>query len=635
MELVKLANIVIDSAGFLSASTRLSFIPEGKSWGKYDALHDCLTLSGSLNFSTYFNALSVRKWESYCAVRSARLHLELKGDACRIEVISYVTKNGHGLPLVMKSKEVEASNDYRAVEVDFTFGSSVLMGFRIVCQGVCSLAHSYYYTLVDEKRIRSVNVALSMTTFRHDVASLANIRSIKELVFDAHENFASHMRLILVDQRSPEGAVGKKDLAKLALASGLPESSLKVVSVPEIGPSGFMAVSMAEAVNPEGGFTHLVAVGPNYKIHPECLLRMYTMLTLLTPEHVLSCICGGTFRANEPSVQLGDSRFVSKYLGEIRPVKTPFDLSSISSVVLNEEEDPGAEGAYVPWRLSCLPVAMIKDQGFPLPFHVYCDDVEYGLRSKPDIMTMSGIGCWDAGRSSRLGEETICYQFVRNMLVTNAVHDFFDERFFMFRYWRSLRIFLRYFDYASAELWLDGLEDYLKGPRFLKGVNGAKVLRDNTCKDSRLVPLSELPVDIRKNLQVKREWLQDAESPHVARRLVETLPHDPHFLPDVLLRTAPGVVGLRGNATPWLRTAFCKTLVALDESATMAEVRVMDRARFRKLQERASDLRVRFASSNRAVALLYQEEFRSMSSGDFWEIHLANLRKDENAAQID
>ncbi|MDD6650621.1 MAG: hypothetical protein PUE49_00265 [Eggerthellales bacterium] len=623
---IKLANLVFDPAGFLSHAYGLSFRPVGKSWGKYDAVHDCLVVSGTVDFSTYFNALPVAKWRQYCQVRSARLHLNLKGAPCKIRVMAYGEKGGRVSSTLVGTKKVDASDEFRDVEIDLSFGDSVMIGFRLVCEGVCQVSHSYYYALVDENRLRSVRLGLCMTTHDKDVAAIPNLHVMAEGIFKAYENAADHLKILLVDQRPsvpmPETA-HRKSLEEMVGELSLPEGAVEILPTPVVGSTGFVARSMMQALSPSENFTHLVIVGRNYKIHPETISRLYTMLVLLAPEHALSVVCGGTFTTKKPSVQVGDVFCVSPQTGAQKAVKQPLNLSRLADTVINETIDVKEKGAYAPWRLACLPVPLIRDQGYPLPFFLHCDDVEYGMRSNPECLVMSGIGCWDADRASRLGESVNCYQYVRNILVANAVNNSFREDLFMLGYWRQFRSFLRRFDYTSAELWLDGLEDYLKGPRFLATANGREILHQKSDRDARLLPLSELPSGIADKVAGHEEWLQDRESPSVLSLLVEAIPHDPHYLPDFILRKKPGVVGLHGNGMPISKMIFCSSLVALDESGTHGCLRSMDRDRYHEIWERAEELRYRFRNSSRYVAQLYQDQCRSLCFGDFWLDNLA------------
>lgn len=623
---MKLANLVFDPAGFLSHAYGLSFRPVGKSWGKYDALHDCLVISGTVDFSTYFNALPVTKWRQYCQVRSARLHLTLKGSACQIQVFSYRERGGRVSSTLVATKKVDSSEEYQGVEIDLSFGDAVMMGFRLVCDGVCQVAPSYYYALVDENRMRPVNLALCMTTHDQDVAAVPNLHALAEGLYKSGEAVADHMRILLVNQRpsvSASGAAPKKSLDDIIGELALPEGAVQVLPTGVVGSTGFVARSMMQVLSPAESFTHMVIVGRNYKIHPETVNRLYTMLSLMAPEHALSVVCGGTFTVRKPSVQVGDVFAVSSQTGSQKAVKPPFNLSRLADTVVNETVDVLVKGAYAPWRLACLPVPLVRDQGYPLPFFLHCDDVEYGMRSNPECLVMSGIGCWDADRASRLGESVNCYQYVRNILVANAVNNSFREDVFMLGYWRQFRSFLRRFDYTSAELWLDGLEDYLKGPRFLANADGAEILRQKSAGDAHLLPLSELPSGIAEKVAGHEEWLQDRENSSALGLLIESVPHDPHYLPDFMLRSKPGVVGLHGNGVPLSRMIFCSSLVALDESGTHGCLRRIDRERYHQIWERAEELRYRFRNSSRYVAQLYQDQCRSLCFGDFWLDKLA------------
>ena len=62
----------------------------------------------------------------------------------------------------------------------------------------------------------------------------------------------------------------------------------------------------------------------------------------------------------------------------------------------------------------------------------------------------------------------------------------------MARLERNIRMYLRIMAYDTAELFLDGLEDYQKGPDYLAHVSGEKLMKENGARNEKLVPIEEL-----------------------------------------------------------------------------------------------------------------------------------------------
>ena len=56
----------------------------------------------------------------------------------------------------------------QAVDVQLPDSTSALVGFKLVSKDEVCVSNAYFYTVVDEERIRPVNLAVSTTTFRKE-----------------------------------------------------------------------------------------------------------------------------------------------------------------------------------------------------------------------------------------------------------------------------------------------------------------------------------------------------------------------------------------------------------------------------------------------------------------------------------
>ncbi len=88
-------------------------------------------------------------------------------------------------------------------------------------------------------------------------------------------------------------------------------------------------------------------------------------------------------------------------------------------------------------------------------------------------MTMNGICVWHESFEGRPRASVDCYQYVRNFLVMAACDGFVNTELFMTRVWRNVMLRRRDLEYGAAELLLQGVEDYLRGPEWLMGVAAA------------------------------------------------------------------------------------------------------------------------------------------------------------------
>ncbi|MCQ4882090.1 hypothetical protein, partial [Alistipes onderdonkii] len=86
-------------------------------------------------------------------------------------------------------------------------------------------------------------------------------------------------------------------------------------------------------------------------------------------------------------------------------------------------------------------------------------------------------------------------------------------------------------NYESAELLLDGLEDYLKGPDYLAKINGEALMKRNGAKNECLVSITELDKNIMSQVDIDHAYLGTPDRRNMFLKLLEAIPHDRHMLP--------------------------------------------------------------------------------------------------------
>lgn len=566
-----------------------------------------LSFTGEVNFLTYFNAFSLCKWKRYTNVDSIFLHLELAGDECSVLLIELVEDNSEtriiGEPVIVKENQKE----FVSVDILLPESDAPLVSFLIRSRGTSYVKTACFYTEVDDAIIRPVRLALSTTTFKKEEYIIPNIELVKREVFDGIEPISGGFHMYVVDNG------GTLDVEALS------DDGVTVVPNPNVGGAGGFARGMMEAL--AEGATHVLLMDDDVRVSPESFKRTYNLLSLVKDRYKDAFLNGAMLSLEEPNLQYEDVGFVRKD-GIYDKVKPDLYVDRVGDIVKNEVIDVEVRNAYGAWWYCCIPADIIREQGLPLPLFVRCDDVEYGMRCQPIIMTMGGICVWHAPFEGRFRASVDCYQYVRNFLIMLAVDDMSMERAFMLRLKRTFDIYLRSLNYGSAELLLDGLEDYLKGPAFLESANGEELIKLNSMKNERLVPLSELDPTIMSKTRSDGCHLGEKDKRGFVLKLLEIFPHDRHFLPDVLLSDEPAAVYYSCGAYPGWRTMRRRILVAFDATGQNAHIRMMDRARYRALRNRCRQLLRDYALRKGEVALAYRNAMPYLTSELFWRDYL-------------
>lgn len=615
METVKLANVLLEAEDYLAEAPELLFIKHEGARCSYDRRSQALKLSGLVDFTTYLNALSVAKWVAYTAIDQVKLHIEVAGDGCVIATRSlFRTESGNFASEVPQAYELAASQEFESHDITMPLACTVA-GFSVMTEGDVEIRNAYYYTEVAAERVQPTSIALCTTTFRKEDYIVPNIERIREGVLGCGDAIAHNFKMFVVDN------------GRTLDAEALSGDGVQIIPNPNVGGSGGFARGMIAAQDDPAVFTHVVLMDDDVRMLTESFKRLYALLSLRTEEYRNACVNGAMLQLENPVMQFEDVSYVRR-IGGYQKIKHCMAMDDQENLVENELIDVEVPGAYGAWWFSCIPMELVEREGLPLPFFIRCDDVEYGVRCQTKYMTMNGICVWHEQFVGRFNAAVVCYQYARNIMVTNALHGCCDERMLLLQFWRTFRYYLRTMDYGSAELWLDGFADYLKGPSLLMEADGSALMKENSAKGEKLLPLDQLDPAVVGVLKFDPDWLTgDSDNTPLWYKVALTIPHDRHYLPDGLLSDKPGVLtqGAGDNFTPWQQSARRKTLVALSPDGKLGAIRRLDRERYQQLVDRYRNLMREYARHGGEVAQAYRDAQPQMTSKDFWMGYLESL----------
>lgn len=613
----KLSNVVLRVDDHMAACPEAYYRTGGTA--RFEA--GALRFSGSLDFLTYFNACSVAKWRRYAGIDAVRLHLELSGEPCELRFLGISSGDdepmalGEAVRLVRDAVGCEQGKDDRLVfDLAVPCGEKDLVGFVLETDGLTTLHEAFYFADVEETDVNPVCLALATTTFKKEQYIVPNIELVKREVLASNDPVADAFHMFVVDN------------GRTLDAEALSDEGVTVLPNPNVGGAGGFARGMMEALSSERGFTHVLLMDDDVVVSPESLKRTFNLLALAKGKYRGAFINGAMLAVEEPNRQFEDVSYVLSS-GAYHRVKEDMRIDRTQDIAANEAIDVEVPKAYGAWWYSCIPLDVVRERGLPLPLFVRCDDVEYGMRTDPTYMTMNGICVWHEGFEGRFRPSVDCYQYVRNFLVMIAMDDCASERLFVQRLGRNVRLHLRTMSYDAVELFLDGFEDYLKGPEYLARVSGEELMRANGVKNEKLVPVEELDAAMMASLKIDPKSLDGKTRPGWLLKLWRTLPYDRHCLPDSLLQDRPEAVFYSGLSVFGGRTMGTKTLVALDLGGKNACVRHMDKERWRALKRRWVTLRKEHRLFGADVRASYKAAKPYLTSWEFWNDYLGiNLK---------
>ncbi len=605
----KLSNVLLHIDDHASAHPELYFrCPQGRAQYREDS--SSLTVAAATDFLTYVNASSACKWRKYAGIEEIWLHATVRGKG---ELCIEAVMPGSSAAAIAKTDAFD-SEDEMQLDIAIDTSEADLVAFKLVpaIGSTIEIRNAYYYAKVSEDDVNDVRLALSTTTFQKEEFIVPNIALVKSGIADEGELIASRFHMFVVDN------------GRTLDADSLSDDIVTVIPNQNVGGSGGFARGMIAALDSDTDFTHVLLMDDDVRVMPESLIRTFNLLSLAKGAYKDAFVNGAMLSLEDPKRQFEDVAIVRRSGGYSR-IKHDMDISTVHDIVENERIDVELPQSYGAWWFSCIPMKNIRENGLPMPFFVRCDDVEFGVRNKGTYMTMNGICVWHASFEGRYRASVDCYQYTRNYLTMIAVDDCSDERLFMMRLRASIRKALRDMDYASTELFLDGLEDYLKGPEFLANADGSALMKSNGAKNEKTSSIADVDQSLLRRAGVTDDVLANVDlmcHDSQITRMVKLLPHNKHYLPDFLLDSKPTYVVKNGVTTLEGNTFRKSELVCLDPTRTNVSVRHMDKERFKELRKRESNIMTRYRREGKNIRQAYKDAFPRFTSREFWEHYL-------------
>ena len=483
MKNVKIANVLLEDSRQFRTCPPLYI----RTTGQVEPAVEGWQLTGPANFdfTTFFNALSVSKYDQYTVAKGYKLHIELKGDIAEI-VLTHADCFDFYPQLSDDKICCSASEDWRSYDFDICYESTdILVGFQILTQGSVCIRNSYYSAIVDDSDIRDVELAVSTTTFKKETFIEHNIDLVRTKILHSDDAIANHFRMYVVDN------------GRTLDVNQLSGDGINVYPNRNVGGSGGFAYGMLLAQD-QGDVTHILLMDDDVEVSPESIKRTYALLTIVNDDYSCAFVSGAMMNFDEPDLHWEDVGYMSSE-GACRQLKPPLRMSHLHDCVASENFEPDYKSwshlkqQYAAWWYCCIPMSVVKENGMPLPLFVRFDDVDYGLRCKPRFITLNGICIWHLPFYMRYNAGVERYQAMRNGILEQAITGIAPQTNFLIEIRKCLKVELEKFNYTDAELALKGFEDFLAGPdQFIdKDFAESRFMEANREREKQ-VPLAQL-----------------------------------------------------------------------------------------------------------------------------------------------
>lgn len=420
---------------------------------------ECCYLPGgtTLSANTYFNSFSVAKWIKYTAINNLNLRLCVTGDL-RIRVLHACKMNGKLRDKVVAETHITAA-EREDVVISLPLGENTgvyYFDMKAVGDGAY-LWGGAYETNIEEDQLAPVKIAIGICTFRREPYIAHNMDVLRQHILENESNpMHGHLEVFISDNSK-------------TLPASVATEDIHVFPNRNLGGAGGFTRAMIEIkkVSQERGITHVLLMDDDIRLNPDSLLRTYTMLRLMKPEHRDAFIGGHMLKIDAQNIQ---SEAADHWdMVTHHPVKFNYDLEDFEFVIKNEVED---SVNYLSWWYCCMPINVVSDSNLPLPIFIKRDDIEFGLRSGKKFVTLNGICVWHEPFEYK-SASYLEYYYFRNMCIMNSRHRVsFGAKSLIREVRKRLLTFLLRYRYKDAELSLLGVQHYLKGIDWLKRQDG-------------------------------------------------------------------------------------------------------------------------------------------------------------------
>lgn len=576
--------------------------------------------AGTFDFSTYFNSLSVRKLKQFTKAKSFTLHLELKGAACEVQQTMGDAFVHDPIEVEGVHRGLSASRQWQSVDMPLTITDDmVIVGFIIKTEGSVDIRNSYYELEIDGD-LNDVELVLSTTTFKKEAFIERNIGLVKEQIVESADPIAKHFHMYVMDN------------GRTLDAEKLTSDRITVIPNDNVGGAGGFTRGMITAMEQDPKATNILLMDDDVAVSPESIKRTYNLLRILKEEHREDMISGAMLNYEVGEDQWEDIGNMTPQ-GTFAGCKPGMRLTLFEDLVYNEMFTPTKwqrNNMYAAWWYCCIPISVIEKNGLPLPVFVRCDDAEYGIRCKTGFITMNSLCVWHMSFFERYNAAVERYQTTRNTMIAQATCGMAPDADFMKELHNNIRLELKKFGYANAELCLDAFEDFLKGPEFIKkpGQSEKSFMVANRNKEqlvdfetlqSRADQDPELAGFSIKN--VDRQLIDGDKSRSLAERLEDLITDNNQRY---IKKDGAGyaVIPLQGWLYPAGAIRGKHKLVVLDWYNRKGTIRTKDVQRYQKIKKRyMRDLKYYKANINR-LRKEYAAARAELTSVEYWKNYL-------------
>ena len=575
-----------------------------------------LKLADSLIFNTYFGSFPLWKWREETVLQNLSLLVSGEGQFdIRVEGWTAAGEKTN----VARGEVFLTGSIPRRIDlprIDKISKGIAYLVVHVTCNDVRGEISRIQFATNDKPR-RDLRLGVSITTFNRQQYLIRNMESMTAAIA-TRPDLDGRIEITVVDN-------GKN----VELPAHVAEK-VRLVPNANLGGAGGFARGLM-MYREEERVSHVLFMDDDITICPESVFRAMAFLEFAKADN--ACIAGAMFEEERPAVQF-------ELGAQWRPLEVnPFmgmqrGLELDDWRVIRQSEDLERAISYGAWWFYMFPVNVIPD--LPLPVFVRGDDVTFGIRGAGrGTTTLHGVGVWHQAFMYKNGPFHYFLEARNLPLVSSLATDAYKRRHLIKRTMHYGMRFLFLMRYNTAEAFMAGTKEFMKGPeywlqidhmerlQFARQFSGESVANLGPEWDSyRLAPVDArrtgfVPTEI--DLIKKPLLARIKETVRRSRRVKKAIYFSflgGHLLPKFISRLPITTVPSE-DMIPWGN--FCREGIVYRWRATGEGYVVQrDRKRFFKLYFRLLALCIAIWFKSPRVIKSYRDAYPKLTSADYW-----------------
>lgn len=576
-------------------SDELYAVVKGRSTRERQALR--LEKGAIAHTNTYFGRFAASYWQRWTTVTAVEATMTLEvANKARVRLVA---SDIAGHRRIIASADVAASGPLTlSAPLDqYVDGGALWLEFDAVGAelGISELT----WTTAAPERVRPV--AIAICTFNraedcaHTVAALASDPVVLAAI-DA---------VYVVDQGTD--LVQDRPLFQQTLP--VFGDKLRYIRQPNLGGAGGFTRGLYE-VSGANEHADVILMDDDILCEPETVLRLNAFANLTVEPTLVGAQM--LFLLNPDYLNVGAEEVHLDKL--MHGQKVPKALRNTSMLKKNQERR--VDAGYNAWWTCLIPAEVVKKIGLPIPIFFQWDDVEYGIRAREHgfvTVTLPNAAVWHADFYWKDFDDWARYFSTRNSLIVCAMHTDLDGKAITRQLFRNLAEHLVAMQYGLAHTTLQGIEDFLRGPKVLRdgGIEALAAARTSRAEFAETIkhPAATPPVPSAE-IQVRRAGGEPS-------RLLAVLVK--RAITQWTGRTQHGIVGVTREDAHWWHVSLFDHVVVTDASQSGVRVRRRDKATARKLLLRTIRVLRRLRRELPALQEQYRAAMPELTSRANWE----------------